>query len=68
MRPISVPTLLIWGERDRYMVPEMAAASERWATNVRVERFPDATHWIQHDEPERVNALLAEFLSEGKTG
>ena len=61
-RPIDTPTLLIWGERDKYMVPEMAAASERWARNVRVERFPDATHWVQHDEPGRVNELITTFL------
>jgi pimeloyl-ACP methyl ester carboxylesterase len=24
--------------------------------------FPDATHWLQHEEPERVNELLIEFF------
>jgi pimeloyl-ACP methyl ester carboxylesterase len=28
----------------------------------RVVRLPDASHWVQHDEPERVNQLLTEFL------
>jgi pimeloyl-ACP methyl ester carboxylesterase len=28
----------------------------------RVERL-DASHWVQHDEPETVNRLLAEFFS-----
>ena len=40
----------------------MAGASKRWSSDVRVERFPDATHWVQHDEPGRVNELLAAFL------
>jgi len=30
--------------------------------NVRVERLPEATHWVQHDAPERVNELLIEFF------
>ena len=60
--PIDTPTLILWGERDKYMVPEIASGSERWARNVRVERFVNATHWIQHDEPERVNKRLLTFL------
>jgi epoxide hydrolase 4 len=24
--------------------------------------FPGATHWLQHEEPERVNELLIEFF------
>jgi hypothetical protein len=28
----------------------------------RVVRFPEATHWVQHDEPEKVSGLLAEFF------
>lgn len=61
-RPIDTPTLVIWGERDKYLVPALAAGLERWAPNSRIERFPNATHWIQHDEPARVNELITEFL------
>lgn len=62
IKPVHQPTLLIWGEKDRYIVPEAALGVEKWATNLRIERFKDATHWVQHDEPERVNQLLLEFL------
>jgi hypothetical protein len=24
--------------------------------------YLDASHWVQHDEPERVNALMLNFL------
>jgi epoxide hydrolase 4 len=30
--------------------------------NVRVERLLDASHWVQLDQSERVNALLLDFL------
>ncbi len=30
--------------------------------NALVERLPQATHWVQHDAPERVNEMLIEFL------
>jgi pimeloyl-ACP methyl ester carboxylesterase len=61
-RPIHTPTLVIWGERDKYLVQELTIGLARWAPNVHVERFPAAAHWVQHDEPERVNQLIAGFL------
>ncbi|MDB5294158.1 MAG: alpha/beta hydrolase [Phycisphaerales bacterium] len=63
VRPVEVPTLLIWGERDRYLVPGLADELDAWVPRLRVERLPAATHWVQHDEPERVNELLVGFLS-----
>jgi pimeloyl-ACP methyl ester carboxylesterase len=41
---------------------KMADPDPRLVPDVRVERLPDASHWVQHDEPERVNALLVEHL------
>ena len=60
--PIETPTLVIWGERDRHLGRELAEPEARWVTDVRMEWLPDATHWVQHDEPARVNELLIEFL------
>ena len=28
----------------------------------RIERLPDASHWVQNDDPERVNLLLRDFF------
>jgi pimeloyl-ACP methyl ester carboxylesterase len=62
MRRIDAPTLLIWGERDAYLVPEFTRGLEQWVPRLRVERLPRATHWVQHDEPGTVNRLLLQFL------
>jgi epoxide hydrolase 4 len=62
MAPIAAPTLVIWGERDRYIGSELAEPEPRWAPNVRVQRIPDASHWVQHEAPERVSELLVEFF------
>jgi pimeloyl-ACP methyl ester carboxylesterase len=67
VRTIDVPTLLIWGDRDPYLVRGLAEGLEAWVTNLRVEHLPAATHWVQHDEPARVNALLVEHLA-GRQG
>jgi epoxide hydrolase 4 len=62
MSPIEAPVLVIWGERDQHLGGELARPKPQWVPNVRVERLPEATHWVQHDAPERVNQLLKEFL------
>jgi pimeloyl-ACP methyl ester carboxylesterase len=63
--PIETETLVIWGMRDRHLGSELAEPLPQWVPNVRVERIPDATHWVQHDAPERVNELLVEFFRAG---
>ena len=64
LRRIDAPVLIIWGERDRYLRKELAEPSRRWVPNVRVERLPDASHWVHMDDPERVNSLLLDFLAD----
>jgi len=61
-KPIEVPTLVIWGERDRYLGLELLSGLEGFVPNLRLERLPDASHWVQNDAPEEVNRLLLEFI------
>jgi epoxide hydrolase 4 len=61
-QPIEAPVLVIWGERDRYLGVDLAQPDPRLVPYARVERLPDATHWVQVDQPEAVNSLLIEFL------
>jgi pimeloyl-ACP methyl ester carboxylesterase len=64
LRPIKAPTLVIWGERDRHLGAELAEPLPEWVPDVRVERLPEATHWVQHEEPARVSELLGEFFAD----
>ena len=69
LRPISAPTLVIWGQRDRYLGPELAEPDHDDVPNLdRVERLPDASHWVHHDEAERVNQLLVDFFAPASVG
>jgi epoxide hydrolase 4 len=61
--PIEMPTLVIWGKRDRHLGAELAEPGPRWAPNARIEWLQEATHWVQHDAAERVNELLVGFLA-----
>ena len=60
--PITVPVLVLWGERDAYLNPHLTEGLSAWIPNLRVMRFPDVSHWIQNDAPERVNRLMIDFL------
>jgi pimeloyl-ACP methyl ester carboxylesterase len=59
-------TLVIWGEKDPALVPELLDGLERVAPRVRVHRLPDVSHWVQNEAPEEVNRALIGFLREGR--
>jgi pimeloyl-ACP methyl ester carboxylesterase len=59
---ITVPTLLIWGARDKFLGREMAQPSIDLCDDGRLVFFEKATHWVQHEAAERVNALIEQFF------
>ena len=59
---VHVPTLVLWGERDRALLPGCAVGIERWVPDVRTVRFPNASHWIAHEEPEAVSRHIREHM------
>jgi epoxide hydrolase 4 len=64
IRPVHAPTLVIWGQRDRYLSAELAEPERADVPNLeRVVLLPEASHWVHLDEPERVSELLIEFFS-----
>jgi len=60
---VRVPTLMIWGEKDRFLSARMAQPSIDLCDEGTLHTFDDATHWVQHDKADEVNALLSEFLA-----
>ena len=61
-RTVHVPTRILWGERDAFLVSEMAQESLRYCTGAELFTFADATHWLQHEYPVRVSELLIDFF------
>jgi len=59
---IDQPVLVIWGDRDRFLGRELAEPPPRFVPNARTVHLPNATHWVQRDEPARVNELLLEHF------
>jgi pimeloyl-ACP methyl ester carboxylesterase len=61
--PVQAPTLGIFGTRDLYLTEgPMLRSAEHVRGPWRYERFEGAGHWIPLEVPERLNALLLEFL------
>jgi len=63
---IATPALMIWGARDKFIGREAAQPSVDLCADGRLELIEEATHWVHHEEPERVNRLLVEFLGENR--
>jgi pimeloyl-ACP methyl ester carboxylesterase len=61
-RTVHVPTRILWGERDAFLLTEMAHESLRYCTSAELFTFADASHWLQHEEPARVSEILVEFF------
>jgi epoxide hydrolase 4 len=59
---VKAPTLVIWGEKDPYLLTGNLNGLDRYVRNLRVERVPDGTHWVVHERPALVNSLIRGFL------
>jgi pimeloyl-ACP methyl ester carboxylesterase len=63
MFEVKVPTLVIWGEQDHALLTGNLDGIEEYVADLTVKRIPDATHWVVHEQPEVVNALIRQFIS-----
>lgn len=60
---VRVPTLMIWGKKDRVLTPEMAQPSIDLCDDGRLVFIDEASHWVQHEAAEQVNQLLIDWLA-----
>ena len=63
---VRMPTLVIWGELDPYLLIGNLNGLDQYVPKLTVERIPDATHWVVHEKPARVNELIRDFLAASK--
>ncbi|MBK6004685.1 alpha/beta hydrolase [Ramlibacter ginsenosidimutans] len=62
MLTVDLPTLVIWGMQDAALLPELVEGLEEYVPHLTLERVPEASHWIIHEQPQRVIASLEAFL------
>jgi len=58
-----IPTLVVWGTRDRMIPTWHATTAHQAIPGSRVELFEGAGHFPHLDEPERFAELLGEFMA-----
>jgi pimeloyl-ACP methyl ester carboxylesterase len=61
----GIPTLVLWGEQDRYLGPELLDGLETLVPDLRLVRIPRASHWLPADAVDQVNSELITFLKPG---
>lgn len=64
MFTVKVPTLVIWGEKDHALGIGNLEGLNDYIKDLTIERIPDGTHWVIHEQPEKVNALIENFIKQ----
>ena len=59
---VKVRTLMMWGMKDFALSHRMARPSMVHVDEGNLIFFPEATHWVQHDEADAVNHYLIDFI------
>jgi len=60
---VKVPTLLIWGMQDMYLLAGNLSGLAQYVPDMQVKLFPDAPHWINRAKAAEVNTAIREFIA-----
>lgn len=63
MLRIEVPTLVLWGLADTALPAALLDGLEHWVPHLTLHRLPRATHWLVHEQPERITQHIDDFLA-----
>ena len=64
-RPIDVPTLFIYGEKDKAVLPETVERVGDMISGPYTEhRIPNSGHWVQQEASYEVTKVLRQFLAD----
>jgi len=59
---VKIPTLVIWGEKDKWLLTGNLEGLEKYVPNLTIKRIPDGSHWVIHEKPALVNSYIREFI------
>jgi len=59
---VTVPTLVIWGEKDQALLTGNLEGLDEFVPKLTVKRIPDGSHWVIHEKPDLVNAYIRDFI------
>jgi epoxide hydrolase 4 len=59
---VRVPTLVIWGEKDPYLLTGNLIGLDQFVPDLQVRRIADGSHWVIHEKPALVNSTMRDFI------
>ena len=59
---IEVPTLVLWAQDDVALLPCLTEGLDQHITHLTLVNIANATHWVVHEQPQRVIDEIAVFL------
>lgn len=64
LKELTTPVLIIRGDADPYLGPEIAEALHEHIRNSRYERIATGGHFIMEDEPDLLSRIILEFVAQ----
>ena len=59
---VEAPTLLLWGDGDQALGPELVAPTADHVARLTIRIFRGVSHWVQEEAPDQVNAAVGDWL------
>jgi pimeloyl-ACP methyl ester carboxylesterase len=63
MLTVRCPTLVMWAMNDVALLPELVDGLQAWVPDLTLEKIDGASHWVLHEQPDRIAAGLQNFLA-----
>jgi pimeloyl-ACP methyl ester carboxylesterase len=60
---VDVPTLVLWAQDDIALRPSLTQGLEQHIPDLKIVPIDKATHWVVHEQPQRVISEISQFLT-----
>lgn len=65
---LRMPVLVIWGMKDKALLPIQLEGLDKVVADLRIERIEDAAHFVTWEKPEAVTAAIRAFVGTAGSG
>lgn len=63
---VRVPTAVVWGLDDHALLPGLLDGLDQWVAPLQVQCVPGASHWIVHEQPQRIVRAIEAALESAR--
>jgi pimeloyl-ACP methyl ester carboxylesterase len=62
LKPITVPTMVVWGEKDSALLTGNLDGLNEYVKDLTVKRIKDGSHWVVHEKPGLMIGYIRDFI------